>query len=51
MSGDIAISIFKEAAIEVDAAGCGRETVGEFDSALGVTELAVYMREVREALA
>lgn len=50
MSGDIAICVFEETAIEIDATGCGGETVGKFDSALGVTELAVYMGEIVEAL-
>lgn len=50
IEGDVAVGVLEEASIEIDAACGGREAVGELDAALGVAELAVDVREIREAL-
>lgn len=51
LSGDVAIGVTEEAAVEIDAGIGGRKTVGQLDAALGIAELAIDGGEVVEALA
>lgn len=51
MSGNVAIGVTEEAAVEIDAGIGGRQAVGKLDTALGIAELAIDGGEVVETLA
>lgn len=51
LSGNVAIGVTEEAAVEIDAGIGGRQAVGKLDTALGIAELAIDGGEVVETLA